>query len=99
MVFLKEIHVALKIEEVASGREVKWKAFQDNNGLIELDKCPKLRLRTKYVGIKYHHFRSKVDDGIVLTLLIDASEQQTDIVTKEHTKEQFKYLLNLLIGW
>ena len=39
--------------------------FEDNNSCIELAKCPKMRPRTKHIGLKFHHFRSKVQEGLV----------------------------------
>ena len=32
--------------------------FEDNNWCIELVKCPKMRPRTKLIGLKFHRFRS-----------------------------------------
>ena len=48
MELLKEVNGALKFEEVVSGRDVNYKVFEDNNGHVELAKCPKLRPRTKH---------------------------------------------------
>eukprot|EP00957_Ditylum_brightwellii_P195703 14910889-Ditylum_brightwellii.AAC.1 len=39
--------------------DFKCKVFEDINGSIELAKCPRIRPRTKHIGIKYHHFKSK----------------------------------------
>eukprot|EP00957_Ditylum_brightwellii_P087144 6631980-Ditylum_brightwellii.AAC.1 len=54
----------------------KCKLFEDNNGCIELAKCPRIRPRTKQIRIKYHHFRSKTEDGIVNVVKVDTKEQQ-----------------------
>ena len=32
------------------------KLFEDNNGVLELAKAPKIRPRTKHTSIKHHHF-------------------------------------------
>eukprot|EP00957_Ditylum_brightwellii_P178192 13572574-Ditylum_brightwellii.AAC.1 len=45
--------------------EFKCTVFEDNNGCIELAKCPRMRLRTNHLAIKYHHFRSKDEDGLI----------------------------------
>ena len=36
---------------------VKCKVIEDNNGAIELAKAPNIRLCTKHIALKYHHFR------------------------------------------
>jgi hypothetical protein len=38
--------------------EVKCIAFEDNSGALELATVPKMRPCTKYINIRYHHFRS-----------------------------------------
>eukprot|EP00957_Ditylum_brightwellii_P008323 630092-Ditylum_brightwellii.AAC.1 len=48
--------------------------FEDNNGCIELAKCPRMRPRTKHIAIKYHHFRSKVKDGSIRIERIDTHD-------------------------
>jgi Reverse transcriptase (RNA-dependent DNA polymerase) len=40
--------------------EVKCKAFEDNNGALDMAIIHKLRPRTKHINVKYHHFRSAV---------------------------------------
>ena len=45
--------------------------FEDNNTCIGLVKCPKMRSRTKHIGLKYHHFRSKVRDNTITMRYID----------------------------
>eukprot|EP00957_Ditylum_brightwellii_P057304 4343428-Ditylum_brightwellii.AAC.1 len=48
-----------------SSVEFKCTVFKDNNGCIELLKCPRMRPRTKHIIIKYHHFRKKVKKGLI----------------------------------
>jgi hypothetical protein len=45
--------------------KVHCKIFEDNEGAIEIAKVPKMRPRTKYLNIKYHHFREEVKKGTV----------------------------------
>ena len=96
--FLREIHEVLGVVELIKDRKIKCNVFEDNNGCIELAKCPKLRPRTKHIGIKYHHFRSKVADGTIHIAPIDTHEQQADIFTKALPRDQFKYLRKLFTG-
>jgi hypothetical protein len=39
---------------------VKCKAFEDNNGALEMATIHKLRPRTKHINVKYHYFRTAV---------------------------------------
>ena len=78
---------------------IKCTVFEDNNGCIELAKCPRLRPRTKHIGTKYHHFRSKVKEGRVEVLKIDTKDQQADIFTKALPRDQFVKLRKLICGW
>eukprot|EP00957_Ditylum_brightwellii_P049971 3787819-Ditylum_brightwellii.AAC.1 len=55
---LNKVRESTRISQDAKA-EFKCKVFEDNNGCIELVKCPGMRPRTKHIGIKYHHFRSK----------------------------------------
>ena len=59
----------------------KCTVFEDNNGCIELATCPKLRTCAKHIAIKYHHFRDKVQSGIIKVKKIDTKNQEADIFT------------------
>ena len=56
--------------------------FEDNNSCIELVKCPRMRPCTKHIGMKYHHFRSKVKEGLVTVKYVDIRNQLVDFLTK-----------------
>jgi hypothetical protein len=79
--------------------EFKCKVFEDNEGCIELAKCPRIRPRTKHIAIKYHHFRSKVLDGSVDISPISTDDQQADIFTKNLPKKKFLDMRMLICGW
>eukprot|EP00957_Ditylum_brightwellii_P185118 14096804-Ditylum_brightwellii.AAC.1 len=53
--------------------DFKCTVFEDNNGCSESAKCLRKRLRTKHIAIKYHHFRSKVKDGLIRIKRVDKS--------------------------
>ena len=95
---LNEIKGSIRISE-DSRPELRCTVFEDNNGCIELEKCPRLRPRTKHIAIKYHHFRSKVEEGIIRILGIDTKDQQADLLTKNLAKEQFLKLREMICGW
>ena len=48
--------------------------FEDNKGCINLVKAPKMRLRTKHIALKYHHFRSFVRDKTASVQYIETTQ-------------------------
>ena len=79
--------------------EIKCKVFKDNVGALELAKAPKLRPRTKHIGIQYHHFREYVANKKIRISHVSTNEQVADIATKPLPKGQFQYLRQKLNGW
>ena len=73
--------------------------FEDNNSCIELVKCPKMRPRTKHIGLKYHHFCSKVKEGLISVKYIHTNDQIADILTKALPESKFLLLRKSLNGW
>ena len=73
--------------------------FEDNNGALELAKAPRYRPRTKHIAIKYHHFRSHVQNGSIKLEPIDTQFQIADQFTKGLPFQTFKSLRYLLMGW
>ena len=97
MTLLKEIKEILPLDiEIP---KIHCKVFEDNNSCIELAKCPKLRPRTKHIGLKYHHFRSKVKEGLISLQYINTENQIADIFTKALPEPQFTKLRKALNGW
>eukprot|EP00957_Ditylum_brightwellii_P025631 1937803-Ditylum_brightwellii.AAC.1 len=47
---LNKVRGSIRIYQDAKA-EFKCKVFEDNNGCIELAKCPRIRPRTKHIGI------------------------------------------------
>ena len=62
--------------------KIHCRVFEDNSGALELAKSPRMRPRTKYINIKYHHFRSYVADGSITIHKIDTADQVADYLTK-----------------
>jgi hypothetical protein len=73
--------------------------FEDNKGCTELASAPKLRPRTKHIGLKYHHFRSHVSSGAIKIQWIDTKHQLADIFTKPLPVPTFEFLRHHLLGW
>ena len=58
------------------------KVFEDNEACISMVNSPKFTPRTKHIALKYHHFRSWVDKGLIQVIHIGTTEQTADIFTK-----------------
>ena len=79
--------------------KVHCKVWEDNRGCMILASEGKFSPRTKHIAIKYHHFRSKVEDGSISIHPIDTREQTADIFTKPIDESLFIYLRKKLSGW
>ena len=77
----------------------KCKVFEDNESCIKVAKSPKFTPRTKHIAIKYHHFRTYVQDGTIEIHSNDTKEQIADIFTKPLAEASFVYLRKFLMGW
>ena len=97
MTLLEEISNILPID--LETPKLHCTVFEDNNSCIELVRCPKLRPRTKHIGLKYHHFRSKVKSGLISVKYINTEDQIADIFTKALPEPQFLKLRKSLNGW
>ena len=79
--------------------KIHCKAFEDNSGALELARTPKMRPRTKHINIKYHHFRSYVDEGLISIHKINTNDQIADIFTKPLSYPLFTKHRKTLLGW
>jgi histone deacetylase 1/2 len=84
---------------IVSTPKIHCKVWEDNQGCLSLAKEGKFSPRTKHIAIKYHHFRSKVQDGSISIHSIDTKEQTADIFTKPLDEALFIYLRFKLCGW
>ena len=87
------------IPMLSGSPKVHCTIFQDNQGCIDLVKCPKMRPQTKHIALKYHHFRQHVLEGIVTVERIDTKNQQAGIFTKGLDKSQFCFFRQKIMGW
>jgi hypothetical protein len=77
---------------------IHCKAFEDNNGALEMASVHKLCPRTKHINVKYHHFRRAVLDGTISLHKISTHDQIADIFTKPLSIIPFTNLRRLLMG-
>jgi hypothetical protein len=73
--------------------------FEDNKGCVELANAPKMRPRTRHIALKYHHFRSHVENGNLSICWVDTKHQLADIFTKPLAASSFIPLRQSLLGW
>ena len=94
---LKEIERIVNIEV---GRpSFQSTVFEDNTGVINLARLPKMRACTKHSNIKYHHFHNNVRRQEVKVVKINTSEQKVDCLTNPLDRIIFERLRRLLMGW
>eukprot|EP00957_Ditylum_brightwellii_P155139 11810106-Ditylum_brightwellii.AAC.1 len=98
MKLLNEIKSNVNID-MGENAEFKCTVFKDNNRCIELAKCSRMRPITKHITIKYHHFRSKVEDGSIRIERVDTNDQQADLLIKSLSRDQLLKLRSLICGW
>ena len=75
------------------------KAFEDNSGALEMATTPKMRPRTKYINVKYHHFRSFVEDGSIVIQSVKSKDQMADALTKLLPLRLFRKFRKEMMGW
>ena len=73
--------------------------FEDNNSYIELVKYPRMKPRTKHIGLEYHHFRSKVQEKLISVHGVDTKMQHGDLLTKSLAEPHFFHFRKLIMGW
>ena len=75
------------------------KVFEDNTACISMASAKKFAPRTKHIALKYHHFRSAMNEGKIKIFHVNTNEQIADIFTKPLKIDQFHYLRQKLMGW
>ena len=78
---------------------VHCKIFEDNSGSLKIVKVPKMRSQTKHINLKYHHFCSFVDKGLLSIHPVGTCEQAADIMTKTLPLYDFLRHRLFLVEW
>ena len=97
MQLLKDLKVNCSV--VDTPPQVHCEVFEDNQSCIAVAESRKPPARTKHIAIKYHHFRSLVDNKTIRIRYIDTKKQLADLLTKQIEDNQFFKLRFMLMGW
>ena len=94
---LKDLSIVCDV--ITTPPTITCKVFEDNQSCIAVAESKKPPVRTKYIAIKYHHFRSLVDSKVINIDYIDTKKQLADMLTKPIENNQFFKLRFMLMGW
>nr|GEX75317.1 ribonuclease H-like domain-containing protein [Tanacetum cinerariifolium] len=70
--------------------------YCDSKAAITISCNPVQHLRTKYIDLRYHFIKEKVEKGIVELFFVVTEYQLADLFTKALPEERFKYLVRRL---
>ena len=77
----------------------KCQVFEDNAGAIEIAKNEKIRPRTKHLNVRWHWFRSHVQDGTLEINAIRSEDNPADILTHPVSMERLAKHVETLMKW
>ena len=97
MTMMQEIQLVIPINVSKPG--FVCKVHKDNQSCIKMTTGVKFSPRTKYIALKYHHFRSHVKSGRMTIVYRPIEEQLGDLLTKPLSNEAFFTLRYMLCGW
>jgi hypothetical protein len=91
-------NVGLTQEPITHFRTTVW---EDNAGALKLATLEPGRMtpRSKWYGIKYHWFRSKLKPNSIDIIKIASVDQRADFLTKSLRREKFEANRKLTLGW
>jgi hypothetical protein len=78
---------------------VKCEVFENNTGALEMATVHRIRPRTKHINIKYHHFRSHVDDGSIHIQYVQSNDNVADMFTKGQPIALLQVHRLAILGW
>jgi hypothetical protein len=98
MEFMKEATengISINVRNMA----IHCKIYEDNSFIIELAKVPNMRLCTKHLNIKYHHFHQHVQSGLLSSDIIEMEDHITDMSPKPLNETVFPCHRKQINGW
>jgi hypothetical protein len=78
---------------------IHCKLFEDNSGAVELATRKKVRPRTRYMNVKWFHFRHYYDRGELSILPCDTANMTADYLTKPLDQDAFERHRFAVNGW
>ena len=78
---------------------VHCKVFEDNTACTAMASAKKISPRTKHIALKYHHFRSAVNEGKIKIFHVATNEQTADIFMNPLKIDKLRFLRQKLMGW
>jgi hypothetical protein len=88
-----------EIPRIQGWRRSQIHVFEDNKGCLEIATAPKMHPRTRYIAIKYHHFRSHVTRKTIHIKWVETTKQVADQFTKARPRDAFYCLRKAFMGW
>ncbi len=82
---MKDHHIPV----ICSKPYIYCRVFEDNAGVLELARLPKLHPRTKHINVCYHHFCELVRKGLIKIFPVETSYQIADVHTKALAQNNF----------
>ena len=101
---MTEMH-SYYIKSHVAGPKIHSKVFEDNSGVLEMARTPKLQPHTKHINNAYHHFHEYTQPSsnsakpIIEIVSVSTAEQLGDMLTKPRPTLAFTKLHKKLLGW
>ena len=96
----KSVGKGIGLEEFITS-SFKTTVWEDNMGCLKLANMQvgQYTPRSKHYAVKYHWFRSKLQETRTTIKYIESNQQKADILTKGLTTDTFRVIRKLLCGW
>lgn len=94
--FIKEINEIFNLNSYTS--TITCTIYEDNSEFISMELSNKFTPLTKHISLKYHHFKDKILQEIIILEKINTENKISYILTKPLTATIFKRLRLLLMG-
>ena len=75
------------------------KVHEDNQSCIKVANSTKFTPRIKHIALKYHHFKTHVNQKKITVEYCRTEDQKADLLTKPLSDELFFRLRYMLCGW
>jgi hypothetical protein len=89
MQIVDEIKPSIGLETFDEAPTLNCKLFEDNAGVLEMARLPKVLPRTKHLCVRLHHFREHVRKGLISMNKIPTQYQLGNIATKPQPEALF----------